>query len=904
MGCKQSTEKAPQVKTASPTPAVTTAKPSATQVSPQCPFCKKRILEKEYNAHTVMCDAREVACWNSWCRKIVKQGSLTEHMEECAKLQRTLCSKCGEDVLVAELQGHRDGCHLVACPLCPEKVIARIAKYCPKKVLSGAEITTGPFASEALRTKYLKDNTSQIAHVSHGVAKIQLLWRWAKARIVVEETLFRLIHKEMDLKKEGFAIFKAHDKMMEAQFLAPKRSKSVLSQHQVPPMTGNHYFPTSSSVPITVDHIKRMIKDFANHILLPYNAAWRVFNDTVTHLNTLPTVQRISPSVGARIVNGRVAQGAKTVVVGDLHGQLSDLLHILREGGFPDETTNYVFNGDFVDRGPYGVEVLLILFSLMLACPKYVALNRGNHECDYMNEEYGFDVEVTTKYDRNIFRLIQRCFCALPLATLVGTKVLVVHGGIPRRRDATIEDISRIQRFRQIPMPEHSQPEEDEIFQDLLWSDPQDAPGWKESDRGAGVEFGSDVTESFLANNGLELIVRSHQEYEKGYDEHHNKKLVTVFSASNYNGPDTNYGAFTVLVGEHAELSFHTYQCYDDDFETFQDDSHLTPLSTANKSFAASFTSSSSSGRVTKRRTREEVMRILRDRIFQRRHRLLAYFAKLDRSQKGSVWKIEWVEAMRNVLNMDLPWYFLRHYLANHDAATSRIQFVKFLGQFHSNIVDLWKRDWEEGMLLKVRLLHNSKPRHLDAFSGKETVNYNEFCSILRTIDHTLSDGSLFEFFLYFDRAGRSVICGPKFIDEVMQANNQDCNPLGWDLDAMEQLQNVVIQGRQQIVSLFKSGTSGKSLNEERFMNGLEQLARGMKRQLTQKQRKAIFDRLRRNQEEITFDDFISNFSIFNQEMIRRPSQSEFGDNTFAPSQQPSSPNANNLRVFPQTPSQ
>lgn len=174
-----------------------------------------------------------------------------------------------------------------------------------------------------------------------------------------------------------------------------------------------------------------MIKDFTNHVLLPYNAAWRVFSDTITHLNKLPTVQRVIPFVGARVVNGRLGQGSKTVVVGDLHGQLADLLHILKEGGFPDETTNYIFNGDFVDRGQYGVELLLILFSLMLACPKNVALNRGNHECDYMNEEYGFDVEVSTKYDRNIFRLIQRCFCALPLATLVGTNVFVVHGGIP-----------------------------------------------------------------------------------------------------------------------------------------------------------------------------------------------------------------------------------------------------------------------------------------------------------------------------------------------------------------------------------------------------------------------------------------------------------------------------------------
>lgn len=148
----------------------------------------------------------------------------------------------------------------------------------------------------------------------------------------------------------------------------------------------------------------------------------------------------------------------------------------------------YVFNGDFVDRGACSVEVLLIIFSLMLAFPTCVTLNRGNHECDYMNDEYGFDVEMSTKYNRNFFRLIQRCFCALPLATILSNRIFVVHGGLPRRKGVTINDISRIQRFRQIPIPDLSQPEEDEIFQDLLWSDPvEDIAGWRESQRGAGV---------------------------------------------------------------------------------------------------------------------------------------------------------------------------------------------------------------------------------------------------------------------------------------------------------------------------------------------------------------------------------------------------------------------------------
>nr|CCC89398.1 putative ser/thr protein phosphatase [Trypanosoma congolense IL3000] len=453
---------------------------------PKCHFCERRIPEKEYNAHTVMCDEREVTCWNSWCRQIVKQGSLQQHLEECAKKQSALCYKCGLEVLATELQVHRDTCQPKKCTSCGELCITRIMSWCPHNFINiGA--THGPFAAEALTKKYVvgsagstgavgnninRSNNSDAANVNLNVARMQLLWRWIKTKSIIEETLFRVMSREMDLKKEGFAIFKALDKVNESHVLAPKRSRSILQAPVVAPAISSHYFPTRSSDPITLEVVTRLIKDLSDHILPPYPAAWRVFTDAMGYLNTMPNVVLLSPPLGARVVNGRVNQGSKVVVVGDLHGQLADLLHILKECGMPNDSTYYIFNGDFVDRGANGVEILLIIFSLMLAFPKQVTINRGNHECDYMNEEYGFDVEVSTKYDRNVFRLIQRCFCAMPLATIIGKKVFVVHGGVPRRKGVRIEDISRIQRFRQIPMPDYSQPEEDEIFQDLLWSDP------------------------------------------------------------------------------------------------------------------------------------------------------------------------------------------------------------------------------------------------------------------------------------------------------------------------------------------------------------------------------------------------------------------------------------------------
>lgn len=564
MGCKNSTEKAPAPIAPNRNPSASGAggpgaqrTNSATKymssLTSTCHFCGKQIPQKEYKAHTIHCDERIVTCGNNWCRERVRQGELDSHMELCAKRQTAICGKCGKQVLAMNLQEHYDACIPLQCPYCPERCISRILKYCPVAILAKQPLASGTFFGDQVTAKFLAEKPENPTAIQNAnVAKIQHLWRWVKTKALLEDIIFRLIHKEMDLKKEGFAIFKAHDSDRETS----RKSRSVLQQPQIPSIE-NHYFPIKS--PITIDHILRMVRDVCNNILLPYSAAWRVFTDALNLLGSLPNVTRLTPPAGARLVKGRWYQGGKTVVVGDLHGQLADLLHIMRECGMPSESTYYVFNGDFVDRGAQGVEVLLVLFTLLVAFPKYVALNRGNHECDYMNEEYGFDVEVSTKYDRNMFRLIQRCFCALPLATLIGTKVFVVHGGIPRRPGVTIAEISKLQRFRQIPMPEHSQPEEDEMYQDMLWSDPFDALGWQESDRGAGVQFGADVTLSFLEKNELDLVIRSHEEYVKGYEEHHGGKLVTVFSASNYNGVDTNNGAFIVLAGDIAEPSFHTF---------------------------------------------------------------------------------------------------------------------------------------------------------------------------------------------------------------------------------------------------------------------------------------------------------------------------------------------------------
>nr|CCC46532.1 putative Ser/Thr protein phosphatase, fragment [Trypanosoma vivax Y486] len=860
------------------------ADPAVQQYWPKCHFCGKRIPEKEFNAHTVMCDEREVTCWNSWCRQIVKQGGLQKHLEECAKKQSALCYKCGLEVLAVDLHAHRDTCQPKQCSSCGELCITRIMKWCPHNF---GKITTahGPFAVDALAKRYLSGTSGQkgatggvgcssgtsnsnAARLNLNVARMQLLWRWIKTKFIIEETIFRVMSKEMDLRKEGFAIFKALDKVSESHMLVPKRSRSILQAPIVAPAISSHYFPTRSNQPITIDVVQRLIKDLSEHVLPPYPAAWRVFTDAMNYLNTMPNVVRVSPPVGARVMNGRVNQGYKVVVVGDLHGQLADLLHILKESGMPNDATYYIFNGDFVDRGANGVEVLLILFSLLLAFPKYVTLNRGNHECDYMNEEYGFDVEVSTKYDRNVFRLIQRCFCALPLATIIGKKVFVVHGGLPRRKGVRIEDICRIQRFRQIPMPAYPQPEEDEIFQDLLWSDPvEDLQGWRESHRGAGVEFGPDLTHEFLNNNGLELVIRSHCECERGYEEHHDGKLLTVFSASNYDGPDTNYGSIAVFVGDNPEPSFLPYQVEEDDFETQQlvDLGDTFPTSLGRTLSSLQVLQSPVRGAM-RRRTKDDVLRVLRERMFQRRHRLMAYFTKLDRTRKGSVWKIEWVETMRNVLNSDLPWFFLRSYLVAEDD-DGRIWYSSFLVKFHNKLQSLWLNDWINSA--RDRLMQQQRANHRSQYVAnafnKELVSYNEFCSVA-----------------YFDERGIGHIDGHKFVQMFSDSFPQHhaADPLRWDLETMEQLQSVVIQGRCQLPHLFKVSAKDHALPRDRFLSGMDQLGRGMRKQLTQQQKEKIYDFLLEHAPSggVMFGQFLFMTAVFDNQALPQSSLMDVSD--------------------------
>ena len=288
------------------------------------------------------------------------------------------------------------------------------------------------------------------------------------------------------------------------------------------------------------------------------------------------------------------SRGVRVNVVGDTHGQLHDFLKLLDLAGAPSETNWFVFNGDFVDRGAWGVELFALALAWKVCLPAEVTLLRGNHECEFCTEVYGYKRELLVKYGnkdgRALYRMFLKVAQELPLAARVGAKTLVLHGGLFRapgggsggggkkkpkpKKNALVlgalDDLASAWKGGPDPDGEGDAA----IASDVLWSDPCcDSRGLVGNDnRGIGCLFGADATDAFLRDNGLTLILRSHEgpdaredrvgmaDITSGFAVDHDVehgKLCTVFSAPDYpqfieEGERRNHNraSYVVLTGE------------------------------------------------------------------------------------------------------------------------------------------------------------------------------------------------------------------------------------------------------------------------------------------------------------------------------------------------------------------
>ncbi|KAK0727987.1 serine/threonine-protein phosphatase 5 [Lasiosphaeria miniovina] len=252
------------------------------------------------------------------------------------------------------------------------------------------------------------------------------------------------------------------------------------------------------------------------------------------------------------MVEMEIPEGVQLTVCGDTHGQYYDLMELFRLNGAPNEKHYYLFNGDFVDRGNWSCEIALLLYANKWLRPNCFFINRGNHETDDMNRAYGFEGECKAKYNERIFKLFSESFSALPLATLIGGKYFVLHGGLFSDDNVTLDDVRKLNRHKQ------RQPGSAGLMMEMLWTDPQTEPGRGPSKRGVGMQFGPDVTARFCERNGLEAIIRSHEVRMEGYEEEHNGKCITVFSAPKYCDMTENKGAF-INIGPDYRLNFRKF---------------------------------------------------------------------------------------------------------------------------------------------------------------------------------------------------------------------------------------------------------------------------------------------------------------------------------------------------------
>lgn len=241
-------------------------------------------------------------------------------------------------------------------------------------------------------------------------------------------------------------------------------------------------------------------------------------------------------------------------IAGDIHGQFFDLLRMFEYSGSPSQH-NYLFLGDYVDRGKNSIETIALLLAYKVKYKENFFILRGNHECPTINRVYGFYDECNRRYSLKLWRTFGDVFRWLPVAATVSERILCMHGGLSPQLHR-LDQIHNIRRPADVP--------DAGLLTDLLWADPgHEEDMWGHNDRGVSFSFGKEVLRVFLANHELDLICRAHQVVQDGYEFFGARQLVTVFSAPNYCGSFNNAGA-VMTVDEDVLCGFTVYSSLPD----------------------------------------------------------------------------------------------------------------------------------------------------------------------------------------------------------------------------------------------------------------------------------------------------------------------------------------------------
>ncbi|MHA1506904.1 MAG: metallophosphoesterase [Candidatus Asgardarchaeia archaeon] len=219
----------------------------------------------------------------------------------------------------------------------------------------------------------------------------------------------------------------------------------------------------------------------------------------------------------------------RLIVVGDTHGDLNSTLNVTKKY-LMGEADAILFLGDYVDRGPKQLENICYLFSLKLLHKDRVFLLRGNHETISINKYYGFfSILRHSKKNGDLYHIFNDTFSYMPVSAKINEKIFAVHGGISSK-------IKKVEEINSIPKGDIEG--EDPKLLELLWNDPREGiRGFRPSMRGPGIYvFGRDVFEEFMKENSFELMLRSHEVFNKGFKYFFDNRLISIFSSREYVG--------------------------------------------------------------------------------------------------------------------------------------------------------------------------------------------------------------------------------------------------------------------------------------------------------------------------------------------------------------------------------
>ena len=554
---------------------------------------------------------------------------------------------------------------------------------------------------------------------------------------------------------------------------------------------------------LELETVLKLLEQFKAGIPLHFKYVVRIVDRFRQESAKFPCVQRVT-----------IPENSTLTVIGDLHGQLQDLYTIFTINGLPDEKNCYLFNGDFVDRGQCGVEIALILFCFKMLYPDSVYLNRGNHESRAQNSWMGFEDEVFGKYHsendfaraRTLYNMFGTCFDHLPLVTIISEKVFVCHGGLFHVDGVMVEHLDAIRRKREPPIGGKSL--EDRLFEDILWSDPRPSATYPDkltgcvpSARGAGVEFGPDVTEKFCAQNGFALVIRSHECVPEGYEIQHNGRLITVFSASRYCGTQTNKGAF-ITFNSDVQPEIQQYYAHSLDVNSFGNDRE----------------------HVRQQLLEDDLVRMIIERVCDKKTDLYWYFTRQDKEHNGLCTRSEWAHTMRTVLNLELPYLSLQHLICDADEVNGNINYSDFLERYRFQM-STGDYKWVDKIMKRVNHKLFSLCGNIEeAFALFDVdddglIEYDEFLKTFQSLDVGLTDKQAYELMRSIDTDNNGVIDFKEFCERFQIVFDKvritsDGNPLeGVSTDAHENLSRILSQKDKEANTL-ESKIESKSNND------------------------------------------------------------------------------------------